>query len=196
MECHRKQLDDFFQDDINLMRLRKFAMKMIRTTRGFIDDAYADDLVQETLMSAWKHIDRYEGRAKMTTWMYHIMRNVFLNHLRTQSRIKKLEIEYLKILKANTPENSHEEPVLRLLEEEEVSRGISGAIDHLLPDQKKAYELLTQEKTHEEIAREMGKSENQVRGVLYRARRDIKAALLLGGFVVKNQKGDYRRRAG
>ena len=192
MEHHRKDLDDFFQNDSNLLRLHNSALHMIRSTRGFIDESYADDLVQETLLAAWSHIDQYEGMAKITTWMFQIMRNVFINHIRIQSKIKKIEIAFLKILKASSPSKEMEVP-LEAIEQEEVSKGISEALEKLPPDQKKVYLLLMEDKTYEEIGREMGKSQTQIRGVLYRARSDMKNALTFKGFVTKRKDGAYRR---
>jgi RNA polymerase sigma-70 factor (TIGR02960 family) len=51
---------------------------------GSVQDA--EDLVQETLVAAWRNLDSFEGRSSMRTWLYTIATNRCLNALRTRSR--------------------------------------------------------------------------------------------------------------
>jgi RNA polymerase sigma-70 factor (ECF subfamily) len=51
---------------------------------GSVQDA--EDLVQETLLAAWRGLDRFEGRAALRTWVYRIATNRCLNALRDRSR--------------------------------------------------------------------------------------------------------------
>jgi RNA polymerase sigma-70 factor (ECF subfamily) len=46
----------------------------------------AEDLVQETLLAAWRGADAFEGRASVRTWLYRIATNRCLNALRDRSR--------------------------------------------------------------------------------------------------------------
>jgi RNA polymerase sigma-70 factor (TIGR02960 family) len=54
---------------------------------GSVQDA--EDLVQETLLAAWRGLETFEGRASVRSWLYRIATNRCLNALRARSRRPK-----------------------------------------------------------------------------------------------------------
>jgi RNA polymerase sigma-70 factor (TIGR02960 family) len=51
---------------------------------GSVSDA--EDVLQETLLAAWRGLDRFEGRASLRSWLYRIATNRCLNALRDRGR--------------------------------------------------------------------------------------------------------------
>jgi RNA polymerase sigma-70 factor (ECF subfamily) len=51
---------------------------------GSLQDA--EDMLQETLLAAWRGLDEFQGRASLRTWLYRIATNRCLNHLRGRAR--------------------------------------------------------------------------------------------------------------
>jgi RNA polymerase sigma-70 factor (ECF subfamily) len=95
-------------------RIYNLALKMLGNP-----DA-AEDILQETFISAYRAIDRFEGRAHVSTWLYRIAHNAVLMRLRKEKRmpfLQSLEDDLdLDVLAA--PGHREDAPERRLLESE------------------------------------------------------------------------------
>jgi RNA polymerase sigma-70 factor (TIGR02960 family) len=74
--------DDAFQELAEAHR-RELQVHCYRLL-GSVQDA--EDLVQETLLAAWRGLDGFEGRASPRSWLYRIATNRCLNALRDRGR--------------------------------------------------------------------------------------------------------------
>jgi RNA polymerase sigma-70 factor (ECF subfamily) len=67
--------------DSNSANVYNLALKLLG------DEQEAEDVLQETFLSAFRAIDRFEGRSKLSTWLYRIAYNASLMHLRKRERM-------------------------------------------------------------------------------------------------------------
>src|SRR5918998_1957478 len=56
--------------------LRAFAISLLHN----VDDA--DDLVQETILRAWRNLHRFERGTNLQAWLFTILRNLFYSRYR------------------------------------------------------------------------------------------------------------------
>ena len=67
---------DWREDVIALMpALRAFAWSLSH------NGADADDLVQDTLVKAWRHRDKFEPGTNLRAWLFTILRNTYYTHV-------------------------------------------------------------------------------------------------------------------
>jgi RNA polymerase sigma-70 factor (ECF subfamily) len=57
------------------------------------DEQEAEDVLQETFLSAFEAIDRFEGRSKLSTWLYRIAYNASLMRLRKRDRMTTFSLD-------------------------------------------------------------------------------------------------------
>jgi RNA polymerase sigma-70 factor (ECF subfamily) len=76
-------------------KLRAFAVSLSR------DRDQAEDLIQETLLSACRNLDRFEPGTNMTAWLFTILRHNFYSEYRKRRReVQDVEGGYTKSLVA------------------------------------------------------------------------------------------------
>ncbi len=59
------------------------------------DDAM--DVVQDAFIKAHKYLDKFEGNSSFYTWLYRIVMNLAIDHLRKHRRIKPVELDEAKL---------------------------------------------------------------------------------------------------
>jgi len=64
--------------------LKKFALLQLR------DDAVANDVVQETCLSALQNHQSFKGESELKTWLIAILKNKIIDHLRSEGRKNSL----------------------------------------------------------------------------------------------------------
>lgn len=62
--------------------------------RFFGDSAAAEDVVQEVWIKVYRALDTFDGRARLTTWLYRVARNTCLDQVR-QGKRRPIPVESL-----------------------------------------------------------------------------------------------------
>ena len=73
--------------DSNSANIYNLALKLLG------DEPEAEHVLQETLLSAFRAIDRFEGRSKLSTWLYRIAYNASLMHIRKRDRMTTFSLD-------------------------------------------------------------------------------------------------------
>ena len=138
----------------------------------------AEDIAQQVFVRVWKNAKRYEPRAKFTTWLLKITRNLVFNELRRRSRHPQVPLQSesdeeerpLKDERAVAPDAS--------LLEHELQQAVDAAIANLPETQRMAVVLRRYEElSYEEIAAAMDQSVSAVKSLLFRARTELRENL-------------------
>ncbi len=92
------------------------------------DSALAEDLTQDTFVSAWGQIESFKGRASIATWLHRIAYNKFIDATRRTSR----DVRAGKVLIDNNGHREGESPIESLARDEN-TRLLYEAIESLDP---------------------------------------------------------------
>lgn len=111
---------------------RRVYMTAYRMT-GNHDDA--NDVAQDAFIRAYRGLSRFDARSDFFTWLYRILVNVALNHLRQRRRRRSVSIDEV-VLPAPLSEEVGDDP-RRALELKQMVVEIGQALD-LLPDTQRA----------------------------------------------------------
>ncbi|MFB6262138.1 MAG: sigma-70 family RNA polymerase sigma factor [Bradymonadaceae bacterium] len=83
-----EDLDAFHEEAIpHLDPLYGTALKLTK------DEQDAEDLVQETMLKAYRHFDKYENGTNCKAWLFKIMHNTFINRYRKDQKRKEYLVD-------------------------------------------------------------------------------------------------------
>src|SRR6184192_1470472 len=179
-------------EDVRLMRLvaggdtgafeqlveRHQALVAGTVARMLGSNSDVEDIAQQVFIRVWKSAGRYVARAKFTTWLLKITRNLVFNEMRRAKRHPHLPVQIepeaeempLKDEATATPDAT--------LLQAELQSAIETAIALLPETQRMAIVLRRYEElSYEEIADVLDLSVPAVKSLLFRARTELRARL-------------------
>lgn len=140
-----------------------------RLLRSHVEtDAEAEDLTQQTFMSALRGLEGYRGDASVRTWLHRIAVNAAHNHARDVKRRRTVPIEEVEII---TNALATGRMAVR-----EARRKLSSALERLPPKQRQVVELrLVHEMSFRAIALVVDSSEDAAKSNFQHAVKHLRA---------------------
>ena len=150
--------------------------------RTLHDENEAEDLAQNVFLQVYKSARRYESRAKFSTWLFTIARNLCLNEIRRRSRHPADSIEESHAEHEDQPRQQFEDKRSlappEILLHGELAQKIEEALAALPENQRTAILLCRQEElSYEEIAEVLGCSLSATKSLIHRGRETLKKIL-------------------
>jgi len=143
-----------------------FAPRLQRYLRNLgVPESMADELVQEALLTLWRKAAMFDpARASLSTWLYRVARNLYIDHVRRQPHWLPIQdgldrLDHAESARLDSqPESCVDQDILKQ------------AIDRLPPVQAKLVRMCYLEsKSHSEISAELDMPLGSVKSSLRRA---------------------------
>jgi RNA polymerase sigma-70 factor (ECF subfamily) len=164
-----------------LPRLRRFAYVL----SGGSDQG--DDLVQESCVRALSNLERFEPGTRLDSWMYRIMRNIWLDHLRT-AKVRGIMTDI-----DAAPEPAGEDG-RNVAENRLTLRGVINALDELPPQQRIVIALVCFEGlSYQEAAEVLDIPIGTVTSRLIRGKKKNCALAIDGPSILESENGQSNR---
>jgi RNA polymerase sigma-70 factor (ECF subfamily) len=165
--------------------MRRHNQLLFRTARSILrDDAEAEDAVQDAYLLAWRAIGKYRGDAKLSTWLTRIVINEAIARSRKTTRQASvmrlhpdgdINNEFSEAAMSDESTESAERQAMRA----QARHLLEASID-ALPEAFRTVFVLraVEEMSGEEVARCLDIPEATVRSRFFRARSQLRSALL------------------
>lgn len=171
------QKQEDFENEIipHLDAMYNFALRLTS------DPSDAEDLVQDTIVKAFRFFSSYEKGTNAKAWLFRILKNSYINNYRKKSK-KPSQVDYDEVstfyetIRAERTDTSDlEDKMFREL----IDDDISNALDELPEDFRTVVLLCDVEGfTYEEIANMLDVPIGTIRSRLHRGRNLLKAQLM------------------
>jgi RNA polymerase sigma-70 factor (ECF subfamily) len=170
------QKQEDFEEEIvpHLDAMYNFALRLTS------DPSNAEDLVQDTIVKAFRFFSSYEKGTNAKAWLFRILKNSYINNYRKQSKqpnqVDYDEVsEFYETIRADRTDTSDlEDKMFRELVDDDISQALEE-----LPEDFRTVVLLcdVEDFTYEEIANMLDVPIGTIRSRLHRGRNLLKAQL-------------------
>jgi RNA polymerase sigma-70 factor (ECF subfamily) len=158
------------QQAFRAMVARHLAALLASARRIVLDDADAEDIVQEALLRLWRGAGTLEvGASGARPWLRRVVTNLSIDRIRARRGTEVVD---------EVPEVPRPASQQAVVEEREMAEAVHAALSRLPERQRLALTLFHFEGMSQiEVGRALGVSDEAVESLLARARRSLKADL-------------------
>ncbi len=163
--------------------VRRYDQEVLRMALRIVPSyEEAQDLYQEAFLKVYRSIGRFRLESKFSTWLYRVVMNVCLDHLRRQKSRGEMqmpdgqdgETDYMQSI----PEDRAALHPGRSLEASEISRRLQTAMERLSPRERIVFEMKhCQGMKLRDIGEVCGTSEEAAKNSLFRALQKLRTDL-------------------
>lgn len=145
--------------------MRRLAHRMVGSP------ATMDDVLQDAYLKAWRSLGRFDGRSSFATWLYRIVANTCLDHLRARDRRAEASVD-----EGRDPASGRPGPEREVVERDR----LQWALGAMPPEYRVAVLLVDGEGlTYDEAATVLDVAPGTVASRLNRARKALRVVLSL-----------------
>lgn len=174
--------------DADRLEFRVLFERSYRPLIGFFikrgcSEVESEDLVQETLLNAFKGFDRFRRDASDATWIFSIAGNVWLNHLRSRRTQKRAapSVSLDQPGEVELAESTDREPEASALDrmlEDERRHQLRDAMGELPEGRRQALQLrILHGMKYRDIARVLQVEVNTVKSQIFQAKKQLEEKL-------------------
>ncbi|MBV8845538.1 MAG: RNA polymerase sigma factor [Bryobacterales bacterium] len=152
--------------------MQRHNQRLYRVIRSVVtNDLEAEDILQESWVRAYEHLDQFEGRASFATWITRIAFHEALSRRRISGRWRPLEDEAGNVMpESDLSQSTGRTPEAQAIQSE-MSRILQAAVDALPETYRSVFMLREVEQLNTtETAECLGLSEEAVKTRLHRSR--------------------------
>ena len=144
----------------------------------------SEDIMQEAFIRLWKNLNRYRPEIKVTTWLYKIVTNLSLDHLKSRHNRTRRGMEDINDQNSIAGTLAADQSLL----DEELLAAIRTVTSELSPKQKAVFILRDLEEVEmQEISEILSMDSGQVRSNLYYARKKV-SEMVAAYYEIKQSK--------
>jgi RNA polymerase sigma-70 factor (ECF subfamily) len=136
------------------------------------DREQAEDISQEVWVKVIRNSDKYTSKGQFKAWLLQITRNACFSFFRKQKVRRAEDIEDYEV------EDVDQQSILDLISIEEDRDRVKECIKELPENQRVALVIwMTEDKSYEDIAKDMEVSVSSIKSLLFRSRQNLKEML-------------------
>ena len=163
--------------------VERYQRKVFSVALGMLKDKEeARDVAQEAFVKVYRYLDHFKGDASFYTWLYRIVMNLAIDHLRRKKKVTEFDETVRKddalADGASLPQSAHENPS-KAIARKELTDKLHAALAEL-PEYHRAVIVLREVEglSYEEMAKILKVPKGTIMSRLFHARRKMQERLV------------------